>query len=116
MQKFLFLFLLMIAGSVLSVQAQQPPETPAQKLAKKQAKRMKDSLDLTSEQRHKLYAINMDLYQKKTKARMDYQNDSLQMRQKIQQVEKTRDSLYKTVLPPAKYTLYLQKKRTMIAN
>jgi hypothetical protein len=87
----------------------------AVQLSHKIAKKMKDTLDLSAQQRQDIYQVNMNLHNQKQAIRQ--QNpppDSLSAR--IQRVEKTRDSLYLPIIGQAKYQLYLQKKRNLISN
>lgn len=79
------------------------------------AQKMKDSLDLSVNQKGQLYGVNMQLYNKKTLARKKYAgSDSVRI--SIQKIENTRDSLYKNILATDKYLLYKQKKLNLISN
>lgn len=99
-------------GFMINAKAQS---NAPQQVAHKIAKKMKDSLDLTSQQRHQVFQVNMQLHNEKTAVRSQYAGaDSLGYY--IQQVENKRDSLYLPVLGPDKYQLYLQKKRNLVNN
>jgi hypothetical protein len=88
--------------------------SPAETLSNRIADKMKDTLDLTLQQRNHVFAINMQLHQQKQAARQQFTNgDALQVA--VQQIERTRDSLYQAVLSNEKYLLYRQKKRTLIS-
>jgi hypothetical protein len=103
-----FLFLSVISYSVNA-------QTAAEQLADKIAVKMKDSLSLSSEQKGQLYTINIQLSNQKASVRQQYAGtDSLQL--KMQRVENTRDSLYRSVLGEEKYLLYRQKKRNLVNN
>ena len=79
------------------------------------AQKMKDSLNLTNQQRDSIYAVNIQLSEWKISVRQQYTNpDSL--RRHMQIVENRRDSLYRPFLSEEKYQLYLQKKRNLISN
>lgn len=108
MKKLFVLLLLLVFVSAIHAQA-----TPAAQLAHHIADKMKDSLGLTNQQRAKLFQINMDLFDKKTGARKKSKDRTI-IGPELQQVEKTRDGLYKEVLTQQQYLLYLQKKRHMI--
>ncbi|NML23884.1 hypothetical protein HHL16_23590 [Pseudoflavitalea sp. G-6-1-2] len=93
----------------LSVCAQSPGEQVAAKIAKK----MKDSLALTEEQRVAIYDINMQMHNKKMPLFIKYKGtDSLRIL--LQRIENSRDTLYSAVLPPEKYLLYKQKKTVLV--
>lgn len=110
MKKVLIVIVIGLLGSN-TVKAQNPISV---QLAMHIAQKMKDSLDLTMQQKQHIFSKNISLHQQKNQARNQINNfDSLRVR--IQAIEKTRDSLYQTVLPAAKYTLYLQKKRHLIS-
>jgi hypothetical protein len=87
----------------------------AEQLAQRQALRMKDSLDLDTSLHQKILNINRWLYQQKLWVRQQTTNaDSLA--KAIQRVENKRDSLYQAVLPDNKFSLYKQRKPTLISN
>lgn len=90
-------------------------QTVREQLSIKIAERMKDSLSLSTEQKNRIYSINLQLHTQKQNYRQQYSNaDSLQYH--IQRVESSRDSLYKSVLTSDQYLLYRQKKRNLINN
>lgn len=90
-------------------------QSVAESLAGKIAQKMKDSLQLTEDQRVQLYNINMLLSQQKSNIRAQNPGgDSLRI--KTQKIENKRDSLYGAILSGEKYMLYLQKKRTLVNN
>ncbi|OJV99945.1 MAG: hypothetical protein BGO52_02405 [Sphingobacteriales bacterium 44-61] len=102
--------LLTIAGSAFTQQS------PAEEVAARIAGRMKDSLELTITVRDQLYNVNLQLHDRKMAARQQYTEPEA-LRQSIQQIENTRDSLYRIVLQDEnKYFLYKQKKRNLIGN
>jgi 3-phosphoglycerate kinase len=84
-------------------------------LARKIAQKMQDSLNLSTEQRKKIYDINLLLQQRKMQARAMYTNRDSIGRQ-LQIIEHTRDSLYNTVISAEKMQLYKSKKRVLINN
>lgn len=85
----------------------------AENVSERIADKMRDTLGLTPQLRNKIFAINMQLHQQKQAARQQYTNrDALQVF--IQNIERTRDSLYQAVLPNDKYMLYKQKKKELI--
>jgi hypothetical protein len=106
-----FITLLLFATTAL-VYGQQ---NPASQVAETIARKMKDSLSLTSAEKEQLYSINMQLHNGKMTIRQQYGgSDSLRFH--LQQVENTRDSLYRMVLNEEKYLLYKQKKATLISS
>ncbi|HEX2844925.1 MAG TPA: hypothetical protein VHN59_00140 [Chitinophagaceae bacterium] len=107
---FLSVILLTITGTAFAQQS------PAEEVAAKIANRMKDSLELTTTVRDQLYDVNLQLHSRKMAVRQQYTEPEA-LRQAIQQIENTRDSLYSTVLQNEnKYFLYKQKKRNLIGN
>src|SRR5215212_6707309 len=96
-------FLLAIALWSLSGFAQTNAQ--AEELSRKIAKKMKDSLDLTADQQQAIFQVNMQLFNQKQAARQQYTNaDSL--RNALQRIENSRDSLYSTLMPIEKYLIY----------
>ena len=88
--------------------------TTAEQIAERIAQKMKDSLNLTSQQKTGVYNVNMYIANQKALARQQYVgSDSLT--RFIQQAEGKRDSLYRTVIPDSLYQIYRQKKRTLIS-
>jgi len=107
--------LLLLAFESSNAQQSNSNNNQAVVLAQKMAKKMKDSLELSAQQRQQLYQVNMNLNDQKQAIRQQNPSpDSLQV--KIQKVERTRDSLYLPILGTEKYQLYLQKKKNLISN
>ncbi len=88
----------------------------AVQVAQKIAKKMKDSLNLTGNQKNKIYNVNINLHNQKQTARSQTVNNPTLLTTKIQTIEKTRDSLYKPILTVPQYDLYKVKKRNLISN
>ena len=109
----LLLFIPVIFFSI-GIRAQNGDNNHAIQLAHRIAKKMKDTLDLSAQQRQQIYQANMNLHDQKQAARQNSPQDSLQVR--IQRIEKTRDMLYMPILGNEKYQLYLLKKRNLISN
>jgi hypothetical protein len=105
--------LIVLAFCVFSLKA-QTPANPAEDVANKIATKMKDSLGLTDTQRTEVYAINMNLHTQKQNARELHTGNAQATAAAVQNIEKTRDSLYQTVLTAAQFTIYKQKKRFLI--
>jgi hypothetical protein len=106
--------------TALTLAAQQPSiivdeTTPAAKLAHHIADKMADSLGLTSQQRAKIFAVNLELHKQKASARTKPQ-DRDSIGKDLQQIENKRNGLYKTVLTPEQFQLYLEKKRLLVSN
>jgi hypothetical protein len=97
-----------------------PPTTAtsanAVELAQKIAKKMKDTLGLTAAQKNQIYDVNMDLHNQKQAARTTHAGNPTAMSTAIQNIEKTRDDLYKPILTDAEFLAYKQKKRVLISN
>jgi hypothetical protein len=116
MKKLLTILLIIFSVSRLHAQqgqGQPSDNTPAAKLASHIADKMKDSLGLSSQQRAKVFQVNMDLYKQKMGAR-GKSKDRTTVGKDLQQIEKGRDDLYKPILSEQQYALYLQKKRNLI--
>lgn len=110
--KKIVLLLMMVSFFSTELNAQQ---TPATQLANRIANKMKDTLNLTGNQRNQIYLFNMLLHNQKTAVRQQYSNpDSVRVH--LQRVENKRDSLYHTILSENKYLLYKQKKRNLITG
>jgi ABC-type transporter MlaC component len=109
---FLSLSLSLALLSSFGISAQS--STTAEQIAERIAQKMKDSLNLTSQQKTGVYNVNMYIANQKALARQQYVgSDSLT--RFIQQAEGKRDSLYRTVIPDSLYQIYRQKKRTLIS-
>lgn len=93
----------------------QNADTPAAKLAHYIADKMADSLSLTSQQRSKVFSINMELHKQKAEARKKSTDRSV-VGKELQIIEGARDSFYKSVLTEQQFELYLQKKRTLVRS
>lgn len=112
MKKIFFFTVLFFAALKVCAQQQATPEA---QVAHKIANKMADSLQLTNQQRAKIFAINMDLSKKKKDARKK-STDRVVVGQELQQIEGTRNAMYKTVLTAEQYNLYLQKKQNLVNN
>lgn len=111
MKKLLIALLLLIAAESSMYAQSDDAEQVAQKIARK----MKDSLQLTDQQKDQLYVINMELHNRKTVARQQHSTADA-LRNSLQRIENERDSLYKPVLTNDQFLLYRQKKRYLISN
>jgi hypothetical protein len=108
-KSFIAMFFVMTAGFV------HAQNTAAEQLAENIARKMKDSLSLTEQEKNHVYGINLLLSNQKTAVRQQYSApDSL--RYHLQRVENSRDSLYREILNEEKFLLYRQKKRNLINN
>lgn len=105
--------LFLIAFSFLSAKGIAQSDH-ANQLANKIAQKMKDSLNLTSQQKNTIKDINLSLSDQKKVARQQHPGPSAVSY--IQKIENTRDSLYKQILSADKYLLYKQKKRNLVNN
>ena len=94
----------------------QVDSTKAIILAQKIAQKMKDSLGLTQIQKNRIFTVNMKLYSLKKDVRLKNQNNINVITQQIQNIEKTRDGLYKLILNIAQYENYKLKKSKLITN
>lgn len=103
---------LLFCSSFLIIHAQT---SPAEMVAGNIARKMKDSLSLTEGQMQQIFAVNMQLHQKKLSMRQQYAG-SAAVGMYLQKVENTRDSLYSIILSDNKYQLYKQKKKNLINN
>jgi hypothetical protein len=93
----------------------QTNSAQANLVAQKIAKKIKDTLGLTAQQRNQLFQVNMDLNNQKQQVRQQTTiQDSLVAR--FQRIENKRDTLYFPILGAEKYQLYLQKKRNLVNN
>lgn len=100
--------------TVQLIHAQSP--TPAEQVATTIAQKMKDSLQLSKEQQQQLYTINMQLHHKQLQARQQQQSQGVQaITKSLQQIENTRDSLYRAVLNQEQFGVYQKKKRNLIS-
>lgn len=107
----LIFFLLLLHSGGMEANAQNPGTQLANHIANK----MKDTLGLTTPKRNHVFAINMFIHNKKMIIRQQTANpDTLRVR--LQRIENKRDSMYKTILPPPKFQLYLQKKGNLISS
>ena len=88
--------------------------SPAENVAGSIADKTKDSLQLSPEQREKIFSVNMQLHNLKQEARNQWQSrDSVS--RALQRIENTRDSLYRPILTRQQFELYRQKKRILIS-
>jgi hypothetical protein len=107
--------LLTIAVILLITTTTNAQNSPASDLASRIAQKMKDTLDLSAQQKTQIYTINMQLHYKKMSARQQYfGTDSVRFY--LQRIENTRDSLYHGVLSEEKYLLYQDKKTNLVTS
>lgn len=95
------------------IAAAQTATENGERLAHKIANRMKDSLDLTPQQRNAIFQINRDIHSEKQAAMQQY-GSSAETGRALQRIENKRDSLYRTVLTEEKYLLYSSKKTNLV--
>ena len=102
--------------TITVLQAQATTNTNAVNVATKIAKKMQDSLQLTTVQKNQLYDVNMTLHNQKQAARVLYATTPTALNTKLQTIERTRDSLYLPILTNTEYIKYKQKKRNLVSN
>lgn len=112
MKKILFLIFVLCVTTFLNAQTDN---APAAQLAHKIADKMKDSLNLTNQQRAKIFAINMELHKQKKEAR-DKSQDRTVVGKELQRIESGRDEMYKPILTEEQYVLYQKKKRFIVTS
>jgi hypothetical protein len=96
--------------SALVVNAQNDPAT---QISIRISERMKDSLNLTSDQKTQIFNANIGLDQQKLTILQNYSNiDSIKYHLLI--IENTRDGLYSPILTSEQYQLYVQKKKRLV--
>jgi hypothetical protein len=78
------------------------------------ATRMKDSLLLTTGQKDSIYTVNLQLNNLRTAAREQYQQQPDSLQHRLQQIEYSRDPLYRPILGVEKFLLYKSKKRALL--
>lgn len=108
-------FILFAVITMFTMSARSQTTNMAEHVADKIARKMKDTLNLTGQQRNQIYDVNMSLHNQKQAARQTYTDHNLQT-MAIQGIERKRDSLYLPILGQDKYQLYLQKKRFLVNN
>jgi hypothetical protein len=91
----------------------QGQSNPAEVLANRIAQKMKDTLQLSESQRSQIYDLNMQMHNQKMQLRQQFAGDST-LRDRIQAVENTRDSLYSPVLTEQQFLAYKQKKVVLL--
>ncbi len=110
MKSILILITLFFLSTIVNAQTDY-----ATQLANKIAQKMKDSLNLTDQQKKSLKDINMSLHNLKQQAWKQHpMSDSLRIF--LQRAENKRDTLYSAVLTHQQYLLYKQKKRYLVNN
>lgn len=109
------LFLMLVFIGLKSTAQSNNQIDNGERLAKKMAQRMKDSLNLTGNQMNQLVRINLSIHnQKKHVMQSGIGRDSI--RKQLQMIENTRDSLYREIIPAEKYNNYRSKKKGLINN
>jgi hypothetical protein len=106
----------LVAIFICNLLQAQSTNANAVQVAQKIAKKMKDSLNLTGNQKNSIYDVNMNLHNQKQAARLQYASTPAVLTTKMQTIEKTRDSLYTPILTAPQFILYKQKKRNLISN
>src|SRR5882724_535162 len=101
----------------LSCLSQSDVSSPSERLAAKQADRLRDSLGLTDNQRQKVYDANISLHNSKSAAWTRYANDRGRLQTELQTIENRRDSLYGIIFGSGdKFLLYKSKKGNIIKS
>ena len=90
--------------------------TTSDEAALQLATRMRDSLMLSTTQYDSIYAINQQINQRNTAARLQYSQQSDSLQASLQRIEYSRDPLYRPVLGVDKYLLYKSKKRALLTG
>lgn len=108
MKKIIYPFALMIC--LQTVQAQNHP---GEVVAARVADKLRDSLSLSKVQRDSVYGVHMFLHRQKQLVFESFADGAVEG--KLQQIENTRDSLYRPILSSQQYLQYKQKKRTLIS-
>lgn len=109
MKKKLFTILTILLSQWAS--SQDTPEA----FARQVADRIKDSVGLSTTQAESIYQVNLDLSTRKQQQWKLYASrDSIRV--KVQAIENGRDSLYKGVMTPAQFQLYLERKSRLIGR
>jgi predicted Holliday junction resolvase-like endonuclease len=107
--------IIIILAISINTNIQGQTESRGRNLEQKQSQRMEDSLQLTKTERLQIFKINSDIADQKSEVRKKT-SDILELTKLTQQIENTRDSLYRIVLPKDKYVLYLEKKTKVLNN
>lgn len=108
--RFIFILVLVFGVCENGFSQYQSPPVNSRMLAK-----MRDSLQLDPIQVAKIDSINNLLSIRKNNLRIEFSNvDSLTKH--VQLVERSRDSLYRIVLPNPTFMIYKEKKRNLISN
>lgn len=108
-KKIATIFIAFIFCAYGSSSQQKIPENHAGNIADA----MRDTLHLNKKQRDKIYAVNMQLFNEKLRARkMSTNRDTV--REALQRIENNRDKLYKEILKEDELKLYKQKKKNVI--
>lgn len=105
----------LILGSVLTINAYSQ-QNPVEIYASKISTRMKDTLSLTDSQRQKIYTLSKELGEQQKNVWLQYPSSDSLVQRHIQQLENSRDDLYRPVLGEEKYLLYREKKRMLLNN
>lgn len=115
MKKYLLGALLLMSAILTKAQSTEQKQDQGERLAKKIAKQLKDSLNLTGSEMNQLFTINLSIHQQKKQLMSSGQNREV-IGKGLQRIENTRDSLYKQVIPANKFELYRSKKRNLVNN
>lgn len=106
---------MIVAFTVMTGLAAHSQTNNGEALSAHISNKMRDTLNLSPQQRQDVFNLNQQLHQQKQQVRLQYPGgDSLAWR--LQQVERTRDSLYRPVLGEEKYLLYKQRKTQLISS
>ena len=106
--------ILILISTAFSIEARSQDYADA--YATKIANRMKDSLILTEGQKGQIYTISKNLGDQKKAVWIQYAGVDSLIHQNLQQIENTRDELYRPVLGGEKFILYRQKKKYLLNN
>ncbi len=110
--KKLFVITVMFLATVsfATAQQQQRERPSAEERAKTQTERLEKLVTLTADQKTKIQAINLDLAKKMDTQMQNNSGNREVMREKMQEIDKTRDAKYKEVLTADQFKKYTEDK------
>lgn len=108
--KQLIIFVILFISIITNSHAQMTPEAQAAELAQK----MKDTLSLTEQQKSQIQTATTTIQGTKSGLRQLYVGRALDYY--LMMAEEDRDAVYKNILPEDKYSLYKQKRSTLLSS
>jgi hypothetical protein len=96
--------------------SQENTPSHAELFAERIAQRMVDSVGVNAEARKKILEVNTKINKQKAEVWASYKGDMPSIQRHLQEIENSRDLLYRNILTESEFKIYRQRKKNIISN